>query len=208
MSPRGIGAFVMNFILGRLVGRVRYRYLITTGFVLLAVSSFWLGHINLQISLWNVVLPSVLNGVAISFIFAPLTTAAIGYLRQDQVANATGIFNLMRNLGGSLGIALVSTLVVRRAQVHQALMVGHLTPFDPAYMERLAALAKSLTPQSGAVLTQAQANGIIYNILQNQARLWAFVKNFRLFGLFCLCCIPLIWLFRTVKRDKTSVAGH
>jgi DHA2 family multidrug resistance protein len=64
------------------------------------VSSFWLAHINLQISLWNVILPSVLNGVAISFIFTPLTTAAMGYLRQDKMANATGIYNLMRIWGG------------------------------------------------------------------------------------------------------------
>ena len=133
LSPRGLGAFVTTFLVGRLVGRVRNRVLITIGFSLLAASSFWLGHINLQISMRNVILPSVLNGIAISFIFTPLTTAAMGYLRQEQMANATGIFNLMRNLGGSFGIAFVSTIIVRRAQVHQALMVGHLTPFDPVY---------------------------------------------------------------------------
>ena len=98
--------------MGRLVGRVRNRVLIAIGFSLLAASSFWLGNINLQISMRNVILPSVLNGIAISFIFTPLTTAAMGYLRQDQMANATGIYNLMRNLGGSFGIALVSTIIV------------------------------------------------------------------------------------------------
>jgi len=208
LSPRGLGAFVMNFVVGRLVGRVRNWYLITIGFSLLAVSSFWLGHINLQISMWDVVAPSVLNGVALSFIFTPLTTAAMGYLRQDQMANATGIYNLMRNLGGSFGIALVSTLVIRRAQVHQAMMVSHLTPYDPAYQQSLDAATQALTPQSGPVLAQMQAQGLIYNTLLSQASLWAFVENFRLFGLFCLCCIPLILLFKKARRGTAAGPMH
>jgi DHA2 family multidrug resistance protein len=202
LSPRGLGAFVTTFLVGRLMGRVRNRVLITIGFVLLAASSFWLGHINLQMGLWNVIWPSVLNGVAISFIFTPLTTAAVSHLRQEQMGNATGIYNLMRNLGGSFGIALVSTLVIRRAQAHQALMVAHLTPFDPAYVERLAAATRALTPQSGPVLAHAQAQGLIYGTMLNQASLWAFVENFRLFGVLCLACMPLVFLFKKAKREK------
>jgi DHA2 family multidrug resistance protein len=208
LSPRGLGAFVMNFCVGRLVGRVRNRVLITIGFSLLAASSFWLGQINLQVSMRNVILPSVLNGIAMSFIFTPLTTAAVSHLRQHQMANATGIYNLMRNLGGSFGIALVSTLIVRRAQVHQALMVGHLTPFDPVYVERLAAATQALTPQSGPVLAQMQGHGLIYNALLSQSSLWAFVENFRLFGLLCLLCLPLVLLFKRAKRGAGGALGH
>ena len=207
LSPRGVGAFIMTFIVGQLVGRIRNRILIGTGFILLAASSFWLGNINLQIGLWNVIWPSVLNGIAISFIFTPLTTTAMGYLRQDQMANATGIYNLMRNLGGSFGIALVSTLVLRRAQVHQNLMVAHLTPYDPVYLERLTGATQALTSQSGAVLAQSQAQALLYGSLQGQATLWAFVENFRLFGLFCICCLPLVLMFKKVKRGPAMV-GH
>jgi DHA2 family multidrug resistance protein len=208
LSPRGVGAFITTFIVGRLVGRVRNRYLITVGFGLLAASSFWLGQINLQVSLWNIIWPSVLNGVAISFIFTPLTTTAVGHLQQAQMGNATGIYNLMRNLGGSFGIALVTTMLARRAQVHQGLMSSHLTPFDPAYLERLAATTQALTPQSGPVLAQMQAQGLIYQTLQSQATLWAFVENFRLFGIFCLCCVPLVWLFKKVKRGTPAGPAH
>jgi DHA2 family multidrug resistance protein len=204
LSPRGLGALVTTFIVGRLMGKVRNRVLVTIGFSLLAASSFWMGQINLQISMWNVILPSVLNGVAISFIFTPLTTAAVGHLQQAQMGNATGIYNLTRNLGGSFGIAMVSTLIVRRAQVHQALMVGHMTPFDPAYTDRVAAITSALTPHSGPVLAHMQAQGILYGTLQAQASLWAFVENFRLFGLFCLCCLPLVWLFKKVKRREIA----
>jgi DHA2 family multidrug resistance protein len=209
LSPRGLGAFVTTFVVGRLVGRVRNRWLITVGFTLLAVSSFWLGHLNLQISMWQVIWPSVLNGVAISFIFVPLTTSTMGYLPQAQIGNATGIFNLMRNLGGSLGIALVSTLLVRRAQVHQALMVGHLTPYDPVYQDRLTALQHALASQTGSVAALLQAQGLIYDSLLNQARLWGFVENFRLFGILCLLCLPLVLLFKKVRRGASPpAAGH
>ncbi len=192
LSPRGIGAFITTSIVGRLVGRVPNRWLIAIGFVLLAVSSFWLGQINLSIARWNVIWPSVLNGIAISFIFVPLTTSTMGHLRQEQLGNATGIFNLMRNLGGSFGIGMVSTLLVRRAQVHQALLVGHLTPYDP-----------------DPVTAGLQAHGAIYGMLINQARLWAFVENFRLFGLFCLICLPLVLLFKKVRpKPGQAAAAH
>lgn len=208
LSPRGVGAFITTFIVGRLVGRVRNRVLIAFGFGLLALSSFWLGHIDLQIGLWNVIWPSVLNGVAISFIFTPLTTAAVGHLRQEQMGNATGIYNLMRNLGGSFGIALVSTMIIRRAQVHHAYMVAHLTPFNTVYVQTVAGLTRALTPQSGPVLAHAQAQGLIYNLLQGQASLWAFVENFRLFGVFSLCCIPMVFLFKRVSRKAAPGIGH
>jgi DHA2 family multidrug resistance protein len=208
LSPRGVGAFITTFIVGRLVGRVRNRVLLGIGFCLLAASSFWLGHINLQISVWNVIWPSVLNGVAISFIFVPLTTSTMGHLRQDQMGNAAGIFNLMRNLGGSFGISMVTTLLARRAQVHHNIMVTHLTPYDPAFTHQLAAAQQALTPDSGAWLAHQQALALLYGKLLNQASLWAFVENFRLFGVLCLCCLPLIFLFKRVRRRPGSLAAH
>ena len=78
-----------------------------------------------------------MNGAATGMIFVPLSTMSLAQLRIQQMGNAAGLYNLMRNLGGSFGIALVSTIIVRRAQVHQALMVSHLTPFDAIYVERL-----------------------------------------------------------------------
>ena len=97
MSPRGIGAFVATTLVGRLVGKIKNRILILIGFCLLTFSSFWLGQISLEISPRNVIWPSILNGIAVSFIFVPLTTSAMGHLAQSQIANASGLYNLMRN---------------------------------------------------------------------------------------------------------------
>jgi DHA2 family multidrug resistance protein len=200
MSPRGVAAFFTTFLVGRLVGRIPLRWLLCFGFAMLSLSSYMLGGINLQVSMASVVLPTVLNGVAISFIFVPLTTATMSQLRQQEIGSGTGLYNLMLNLGGSVGIALVTTLVARGAQAHQALMVGHLTAADPMFVRQLHATQAMLARQNDPVTAADQAYGLYYNLLNQQAHLWAFVDTFRIFGLMVLCCMPLILLFKRVKR--------
>ena len=206
LSPRGIGAFFTTMLVGRLVGRVRNRWLMCVGFPVLALASFMLSDINLQVSEASVIWPSVINGVAISFIFVPLTTAAVGHLPQAQMGNATGLYNLMRNLGGSVGIAFVTTMIQRGAQTHQALMAGDLTPTSPAFTHRLAVLQHILARHTDPVTAVNQAYGLIYQTLDRQAHLWAFADNFKLFGWLALGCIPLIFLFKRVKRRKPALA--
>lgn len=209
LSPRGLAAFATTIVVARLVGRIRNRHLLLFGFILVSVSSFMLGRLNLSVDMATVIWPSVVNGIGISFIFVPLTISTVAYLRQDQMGNATGIYNLMRNIGGSFGIAMVTTLLARRAQVHQAMMVAHLTPYDPAYNHYLAVAQQALTPASGSYAAHQQALGLVYNSMLQQASVWAFVENFRLFGILCLACLPLILLFKRVRRGGPgAAAGH
>jgi DHA2 family multidrug resistance protein len=202
LSPRGVGAFLMTMVVGRLVGKVNSRWLIVTGFMLLTISSFMLGRLNLEMRQIDIIIPSIVNGLAVSLIFVPLTTSTMAQLRQTQIGNASGLYNLMRNMGGSIGIAAVTTIIDRASQAHQAAMVTHLTPFDPAYHDRLVGIAASLAPQSGAWYAAQQAPQVLYNILLEQARLASFVDNFRLFGIVCLCCIPLAFLFKTIHHAR------
>ena len=206
MSPRGVAAFVTTFFVGWLVGRIPLRWLLCFGFSMLSLSAFLLSDINLQVSMASVIFPTVLNGVAISFIFVPLTTATMSQLRQQEIGSGTGLYNLMLNIGGSIGIALVTTLVARGAQAHQALMVGHLTPTDPVFAQRLAAAQHALAQQTDPVTAAHQSYALIYATLNAQAHLWAFVDTFRVFGLMVLCCLPLIFLFKRVQYAKKSAA--
>jgi DHA2 family multidrug resistance protein len=144
--------------------------------------------------------------VAISFIFVPLTTATMSQLKQREIGSGTGLYNLMLNIGGSIGIALVTTMVARGAQRHQALMVGHLTPTDPVFAQRLAAAQHALAQQTDPVTASHQAYGLIYGTLNAQAHLWAFVDTFRIFGMMVLCCLPLILLFKRVKHAPVRQA--
>ncbi|MGH7940622.1 MAG: DHA2 family efflux MFS transporter permease subunit [Limisphaerales bacterium] len=207
-SPRGVAAFITTFIVGRLVGRIGNRYLLCFGFGLLAYSAWMLSSINLQVSALSVIFPSVLNGVAISFIFVPLTTITMGYLAQNQIGNASGLYNLMRNLGGSMGIAFVTTMLARGAQKHEALMVAHMTPTDPAFTHQLALAEHALARQTDPVTATGQAYSLLYQTLDSQAHLWAFVDNFRLFCLLALGCVPLVFLFKRVSRPPASAGAH
>ncbi|HUA68274.1 MAG TPA: DHA2 family efflux MFS transporter permease subunit [Candidatus Saccharimonadales bacterium] len=206
MSPRGVAAFITTFFVGRLVGRIPVRWLLGFGFSMLSFSSYLLSDINLQVSMASVILPTVLNGVAVSFIFVPLTTVTMSQLRQREIGSGTGLYNLMLNIGGSVGIALVTTLVARGAQAHQALMVEHLTPADPVFMRQLQAAQTMLSRHSNPVTATDQAFALFYNVLDQQAHLWAFVDTFRLFGLMVLCCIPLILLFKRVRQASVRHA--
>jgi DHA2 family multidrug resistance protein len=209
MSPRGIAAFFTTLVVGRLVGKIPMRWMLAFGFIMLAFSSFKLSGLNLQVSQIDVIWPSILNGIAISFIFVPLTTTTMSQLSQQQIGNASGLYNLVRNLGGSVGIAFVTTALARGAQAHQALMVGHLTPTDPAFARRLAATQNVFAQTHDAGTAKTMAYATIYNTLDQQAHLWAFVDVFLLFGFLALGGIPMILLFKKVKaQSKPSAAAH
>jgi DHA2 family multidrug resistance protein len=209
MSPRGVAAFFTTFLVGRLVGKIRMRTMLFFGFSMLAYSSWLLSRINLEVGMGSVIWPSVINGIAISFIFVPLTTATMSQLGQQQIGNASGLYNLMRNLGGSMGIAFVTTMLARGAQAHQSLMVGHLAPDNPAFVQRLADAKKMLGQHADPVTATRQAYNAVYSLLDQQAHLWAFVDNFYLFGLLALAGIPLIFLFKRVSyAKKPAPAAH
>ncbi|MEJ0090435.1 MAG: DHA2 family efflux MFS transporter permease subunit [Limisphaerales bacterium] len=209
LAPRGIAAFFTTMIVGRLVGKMPMRWMLIFGFSMLAWSSFLLSDINLQVSMTSVIWPSVINGIAISFIFVPLTTATMSQLGQQQIGNASGLYNLMRNLGGSIGIAFVTTMLARGAQVHQSLMVGHLAPDNPAFAQQLAAAKNALGQHTDPVTATKQAYNAVYSLLDQQAHLWAFVDNFYLFGLLALGGIPLVFLFKRVSQVKKPASiGH
>src|SRR5271170_6044491 len=207
MSPRGVAAFFATWCVGRLVGKIRLRWMLIFGFVMLAYSSFILSDINLQVSMGSVIWPSILNGIAISFIFVPLTTATMSQLGQAQIGNASGLYNLMRNLGGSIGIAFVTTMLARGAQTHQALMVGHLTPYDPAFTQQLAAAKSVLGQQTDPVTATRQAYNAVYSLLDQQSQLRAIVDNFYMFGLLALGGIPLVFLFKRIKYVKKAASS-
>jgi DHA2 family multidrug resistance protein len=211
MSPRGLGAFVATFFIGRLVGRVRTRWLLTIGFLLLSSSSLMLSDINLQVSMASIVLPGIMNGVATSFIFVPLTTATMSQLDQRQIGNASGLYNLMLNIGGSSGIAFVTTMIARKTQEHQALMVSNLSTSDLAFRQTIGAAKNYLAHQTDPVTALHQAYALVYGTLGTQASLWAFVDNFRVFSFLALCGLPLVLLFQRVKRppvQKVEVTAH
>jgi DHA2 family multidrug resistance protein len=207
LSPRGIAAFFMALIIGRLIGRIDARYFIAGGLLLLSVSCVVLGNINLNVSFENIIFAIMLNGVAISAIFVPLATLTMGTLPRHEMGNAAGLFNLMRNIGGSIGIAVVATLLSRFAQIHQNVLVGHLTPYDPQAQVFFGQIQMLLT-QAGAVSNPLLGYAAAYREVLRQASLWAFVENFRWLGLATFVCIPAVFMFRKPKITGEIVGVH
>jgi len=207
VSPRGLGSLVSMFIVGRLIGKIDSRYLMSFGFAILALSVFMLGGINLQISISSVAWPNVINGLALGFIFVPLTTTSMGTLNRQEISNASGIYNLMRNIGGGLGISITTTMLARLGQFHQANLSGQLSTLNPVFRQ----LTESLTNGLGAgdsVAASQRAYTIIYGIVQRQASLMSFVDIFRWEAIVCLCCIPLVFILKRVRAAKSAAPVH
>jgi DHA2 family multidrug resistance protein len=208
VSPRGFGSIISMLIVGRLIGKVDGRFLIMFGFAVLAYSTYMLSGVNLQIATSNVIWPNIISGFAMGFVFVPLTTMAMGTLSNEQMGNASGIYNLMRNTGGSIGIAMVTTFLARGAQVHQAAMVSHLTPYDPAFQQRMHQTAGALATQGNPAAVTQQAYGAVYGTLVKQSMLMSYTDNFRLLAFLCLLSIPTALLFKRVRARKGPVAAH
>jgi DHA2 family multidrug resistance protein len=132
----------------------------------------------------------------------------MGTLRNEQVGNAAGLYNLVRNLGGGVGISVVATMLSRSAQAHQAQMVGHLSTTDPEFQQRLAALVHAFAAQMSPVDAMQRAQAILYGTLVQQAHLWAYVDTFRLLAGLSLLAIPLVFLLKRVRTRGGPVAAH
>jgi DHA2 family multidrug resistance protein len=167
-----------------------------------------LGNINLQIAPGNLLSPIIINGVATSSIFVPLTTAAMGTLSREQIGNATGIFNLVRNLGGSIGISAITTLVTRHAQASQANLVWHMSKFNFNFQQQLAHLQSALASSTGNWQAIKKAPAVLYGILQQQSSLLSYTYGFRFCVLVCLLCAALAFLFKKVGKPTGPIAVH
>jgi DHA2 family multidrug resistance protein len=203
VSPRGIGSILSMFVVGVLVNYIDGRILLAFGFAVLGYSTIMLSHVNLGISMISVALPNLINGFASGFIFVPLTTMTMSRLSKEKIGNAAGIYNLMRNIGGSIGIASVTTMLVRGAQTHQNYLAGNLTAGNPATMALLQGLSgKFGVGGSDAFSAHQEAMGALYRSVQQQASVLAYADNFRLLTYLALFCIPLVLLFHRLRHSS------
>ncbi len=202
VSPRGLGSLISMLVVGTLVNRVDGRLLLAIGLAIFGFSTLQLSHMNLGISMWSVAVPNFINGFAGGFVFVPLTTMAMGLLRKEEMGNAAGVYNLMRNIGGSVGIAVLTANLSRRAQIHQTYLGANLTPTNPNVMVAAQGLAGRITTVGGSdpVTAAHKALAALYMNLQQQAAMLTYADNFRILAFLSLVCIPLVLLLVPAKR--------
>ncbi|HEY1788192.1 MAG TPA: DHA2 family efflux MFS transporter permease subunit [Verrucomicrobiae bacterium] len=203
VCPRGVGAFCALFCVGALVSRIDSRLLAAMGFAFSAIASYMLCRLTLQISMGSVVLPNILAGFGSGLLFVPLTTLSVGTLRQDQIGNASGLQNLIRNTGGSIGLSLVSTFQQRLAQVHQFMLVGNLSPLNQQYAHATAAAQKIFEQRFSPVDAMAHARGLLYKTLIQQSDYWSFMNVF-----FFVACLCVLSLFVIPLYEKPRIMHH
>jgi DHA2 family multidrug resistance protein len=151
----------------------------------------------------------MIQGFGLAFLFIPINVAAFTFVPREKTNMGTGIINLARNIGASVGIATVTTLLDRRAQVHQNFLAEHVNATNPAYQAAVSGMSQHLTAAgSSAVQAAAQSNGLIYGIIQRQSSLLAYVDNFRLLAVIFLVLIPLMFLMKKVKPSSGTVPVH
>lgn len=208
VAPRGIGAIMGMPIIGYLSNKSDPRYLLTFGFFTFGLTTLYFGGLTTEISPTTLLIPILITGFGLSFVFVPINTAAYGTLRNEQIGNASGLFNLMRNVGGSIGISLASTLLVRRADVHQNLITNSVPRTGQNFQDALSNATHAVSGYFGHANAAGPGAAMLYRELQKQATAWAFVDVFRWLSILSFFCIIFVWLFKKVKPGKGPAGAH
>ncbi len=206
VSPRGLGSIVAMPLVGMLVSRIDNRILVTTGFTVFGICSYIWSTLTLQMSPWSMTLPIIVSGFALGLVFVPLSTTTLGDLPRQSVGNGSGLYNLMRNIGGSVGISVVETILARHEQLHRTELVHNFWQTLPNLQGSLNGLTKTFSTFSGSVAAQQQAIARLGQQLGRQAELWSYVDDFRYMTLACLACVPVVWCLKRVRGR--AIAGH
>jgi MFS transporter, DHA2 family, multidrug resistance protein len=210
VMPRGIGAIVAMPLIGYLTAKIDNRWLIAFGFGMFGIASLWFGEVNLSIGQWTFLWAILISGFGSGCVFVPLSTTSMAFLKNEEIGNASGLYNLFRNIGGSIGISVVNTIVARHEQTHRNEMVRHLNPGSVGVHGTLAGMRQFLSAQgSSSADAFRRAYGLLNEGLNGQARLWSYVDDFRYMALACFACVPIVFtLKKAVGRRGATSAGH
>ncbi len=192
LAPGATASLLFFPLVGKLAQKLDNRYLLGIGLSIAAYSIYLMSQFNLSAGFWNIVWPRALQGVGMAFLLVPLTVVTFVGIKKEDMGNATSIFNLLRNLGSSFGIAFITTVLERRAQFHQTQLVTHLTPTDIPFQHACETL-KHLLPEDMVL-------GSIYNELLRQALMLSFNDAFYILSIFVLCLLPSLLIFKRIKR--------
>jgi MFS transporter, DHA2 family, multidrug resistance protein len=209
LSPGAIITMFTMPLVGRLLARFEARWLVVVGLITLAVGMFQLSGLNLQTGFRTFVYTWMVSRGGLGFLFVPINVMAFHFIPREKTNNATGLINLARNIGGSLGISMVTTMQSRMAQKHQNMLVHNMTPFSLNYQSALHNMAAHLEA-GGATAAHAleQAQALLYSQLLRQSSMLAFVDVFWLLGATCLAMIPLMFLMKKARPHGGPISAH
>jgi MFS transporter, DHA2 family, multidrug resistance protein len=192
LAPRGIGTMIAMFVVGRLVGKVDPRLLLAAGLAMAAFSLWEMTEFNIDVGTWDIVRTGIVQGAGLGLIFVPLSAITFSTLAADLRTEAAGLFSLMRNIGSSVGISIVTALLTRNTQINHSQLAEHITP----YMQALQ------SPGYPAMWSFHTTEGLaaLNEELTRQAQMVAYLNDFKLLMWVTLAAAPLILLLRKNMR--------
>ncbi len=203
------GGFTIMFLLplvGFLLSRYTPRWMLVFGLVVLSASLFHMAGFDLQMDFRNAAIARVMQAVGMAFLFVPINTAAYAYLPREKNNAASGLMNLARNIGGSVGISLVTTMLDRRTQVHTNDLSHNLSPSNPAFRSALQGAAQAMQAHgASAAFATRQAYALIAGTVHRQATMLAYLDDFRFLGVAILCMVPIVFLMKKGKPGAVAV---
>ncbi|MBZ9856290.1 DHA2 family efflux MFS transporter permease subunit [Mesorhizobium sp. CA13] len=201
MGPRGLGTMACMFLVGRLVGKVDTRWLLLTGLLVTAWAMYDMTGWTPDVSQWTIISTGFIQGAGLGFLFVPLTTITFATLAPERRAEGTGLYNLSRNIGSSVGISVVTALLTQNVQINHANIATYVTPFNQAFSDP--AIAQAMNPYTAA--GRAALDGVV----TLQATIIGYMNDFKLMMILSLAAIPLVLLLRKpatpAKIDHSAV---
>jgi MFS transporter, DHA2 family, multidrug resistance protein len=205
LSPGGFAVILLMPLVGALLSKLEARWLVCFGLLVSAAGLFYMSGFNLQIAFRTATEARIIQSVGMAFLFVPLNTIAFSSIPKEKANSATGLINLARNIGGSAGIATATTILARRSQFHQSVLVSHVNALNETYRRMLENATQMFLHQgSNGSVAFHQAQALVYRLLQREATMQAFIDDFWLLGVLFLAAIPLMLLIRssTLKHGE------
>ena len=209
MAPRGIGSFFMMPLTGLMTGKFDPRKLLSVGLVVGGGTLIFLGTLNLSAGYWDIFWPQLIQGAGMALLFVPLTTVTMDSIPRERMGNATSLFNLMRNIGGSVGIATTGTLLSRHTQATTNMLGANVTIYSPAAQATFARVrAGFIASGSDPTTATNRAMAAMFGMVQRQASMVSFVSIFQLLGFLFIALLPLLFLMKRPKHQGAPIAAH
>ena len=207
VGPRGIGSFIGSPMIGILGSRIDNRKLLCAGFLGFGICAMIFGSINLDIGPYTLLIPIMLTGFALSFVFVPVSTMMMATIRNREMGNATGLSNMLRNIGGSIGISMATTALIRRAAMHQTEIGAHLGSSNFVLQQKAYAITGYLGQRLGPAQARPGSMGLVYGLMEQQSALLAYIDVFRWTAVLAVICAAAAWLFKKPEKHPPLPPG-
>jgi len=196
LAPGGIATMITLPLAGKIIQKNNPKWTLMLGIIISALSTYLMSKFTLQTDFWSFVWPRVILGIGMGFLFVPLTTLTLSHISKEKMAEATAMYNFLRNIGGSVGVAFITTMLSRRTQFHQSRLSEHINVFNKNYQ---------MIKWKISTFSIPSADALIYKKLIKSSSMLAFNDVFYLLSLLLILILPIVIFMSSYKKQKSTI---